>query len=115
MSTWLEYATDHPVRHCWTWSGGHSLIGYTVRDEPNKRTLIKSGSSAALDKPLLFNLKHIMNKKKTNTKSTRSQDLAKTYAILEKDSITNEVPKGFTGIFLFIDGDIKDLRIIGLN
>jgi len=56
-----------------------------------------------------------MSKKKTDTKSTKSQDLAKTYAILEKDAITNDLPKGFIGLYIFIEGDVQDLRIIGLN
>lgn len=60
-----------------------------------------------------------MQKKKTNIKlkvtETQSQKLAKTYAILEKDSITQDLPKGFSGIYLFIEGDVRDLRIIGLN
>lgn len=54
------------------------------------------------------------DKKNTVTKS----DIVKSYyAILDDD--TNNIVKddkpGFVAIFLFIEGDVKDLRYIGLN
>jgi len=49
-------------------------------------------------------------------KENKSDKLKKAYDILDTDAATtNEIPEGFTGIFLFIEGDVKDLRIICLN
>lgn len=47
-----------------------------------------------------------MSKKKNNINP---------YDILAPDPATKEIPKGFTGVYLFIEGDVSDLRILGLN
>ena len=48
------------------------------------------------------------------TERTYTPDqLRKIYAGLEMDTINT--PKGFLEIFLYIENDLKDVRLIGLN
>ena len=47
---------------------------------------------------------------------TNSEVVKSYYDILDKDvDTTKEIPKGFSGLFVFIEGDVKDLRIFCLN
>lgn len=56
------------------------------------------------------------NKKNINNSITNSGVVKSYYDILDADvSMTKELPAGLIGIYLFIEGDIKDLRIISLN
>lgn len=51
-------------------------------------------------------LKNKMDKKKNNIDP---------YTILDIDPATKELPTGFIGVYIFIEGDTKDLRIICQN
>lgn len=51
-----------------------------------------------------------------DNKIPNSKAIKEYYGILDADvSMTKELPTGFSGIYLFIEGDVKDLRVISLN
>jgi hypothetical protein len=55
-----------------------------------------------------------MNKKDKD--KTKAEIVKSYYDILDDgDGINKDIPEGFVAVFLFIEGDIKDIRMIGLN
>lgn len=53
-----------------------------------------------------------MSKKDKN--KTQSEIVKSYYDVLD-DGINTDTTEGFVAVFLFIEGDIKDIRMIGLN
>jgi len=56
--------------------------------------------------------KNLMSKKDKN--KTQSEIVKSYYDVLD-DGINTDTTEGFVAVFLFIEGDIKDIRMIGLN
>ena len=51
-----------------------------------------------------------------NNDITKSEVVKSYYDILDKDvDTTKEIPKEFSGLYVFIEGDVKDLRFVCLN